>query len=69
MLTTDEKRDTEAVLIQVPVRILEELELMAPNQEPFNGPLRVQEYIGKVVIEIFEKEVGGGWAAQRKEQF
>lgn len=59
MLTVAEKRDTEAILIQVPVKILEALDLVAPNQEPFNGPLRVQEYIGKVVVDIFEKGVGG----------
>lgn len=59
MLTVNEKRDTEAILIQVPTKILAELDLIAPNQEPFNGPLRIQEYIGKVVTEIFEKEMGG----------
>lgn len=60
MLTETEIRDTEAILIHVPVKILAELDLIAPNQEPFNGPLRVQEYIGKKMIEFFEKEMGGG---------
>lgn len=59
MLTVAEKRDTEAILIQVPVKILEALDLVAPDQEPFNGPLRVQEYIGKVVVRIFEDKLGG----------
>lgn len=76
MLTKTDLQDTEAVLIQVPTKILAELDLIAPNQEPFNGPLRVQEYIGKVVTEIFEKELDdpgngrkqGGETAHKEEQ-